>query len=80
MKELKCTGSYQLKRAEIISVEVENMLWDKNPLGDASLEQLISTMIFYVGMFFSLCYGTEHRCLRFKPPQIELFEPQHTYM
>ena len=60
--------------AEFISIEDENMLWDKNLLGDATLEQLISTMVFYIGLFFSLCSGTEHKWLRFKPPQIELLE------
>ena len=75
MKEFKDTGSYQTKRAEVISAVDENMLWDKNLLGDKNLEQLISTMIFYIGPYFSLCSGNEHRCLRFKPAQIELFKP-----
>ena len=77
MKELKRTGNYQPKRAEVISVEHENMLWINNLLGDKTPQQLISTMVFYIGMFFSLRSGIEHSRLRFKPPQIELFEPPH---
>ena len=75
MKELKGTGSYQPKRADVISAVDENMLWDKSLLGDETPEQLISTMVFYIGLYFSLRSGNEHRRLRFKPPQIELFEP-----
>ena len=68
MKELKGTGSYQPKRAEVISAVDENMLWDKSFLGDETPEQLISTMVFYIGLYFSLRSGNEHRRLRFKLP------------
>ena len=71
MKELKGIGSYKPKRADVISAVDENILWDKNLLGDETPEQLISTVVFYIGMYFSLHSGNEHRCLRFKPPQIE---------
>ena len=77
MKELKRIGNYQPKRAEVISVEHENTLWVNNLFGDRMPQQLISTMVFYIGMYFSLRNRIEHRCLRFKPPQIELFEPPH---
>ena len=63
MKELKCSGMYQPKRAEVISIEDENLLWDKNLLGDSTPEQLINTMVFYIGLFFSLRSGSEHRRL-----------------
>ena len=56
MKELKGIGSYQPKRAEVISAVDENILWAKNLLGDETLEQLISTMVFYIGLYFSLEY------------------------
>ena len=40
MKELKGTGSYQPKRAEVISAVDENILWAKNIPGDETPEQL----------------------------------------
>ena len=46
MKELKGIGSYQPKRADLISAVDENILWDKNVLGDETPEQLISTVVF----------------------------------
>ena len=49
------------------------MLWDKNVLGDSTPEQLINTIVFYIGLFFSLRSGSEHRRLRYKPPKIKLF-------
>ena len=64
MKELKGTGSYQPKRAEVISAVDENTLWDKSLLGDETPEQLISTMVFYIGLYFSLRSGNEHRRLQ----------------
>ena len=70
MKKLKGTGSYRPKRAEAISAVDENMLWDKNLLGDETPEQLISTMVFYIALYFSLHSGNKYRCFRFKPPQI----------
>ena len=51
MKELRSTGNYQVKRAEVISEEDENLLWDKKLLGDGNPEQLINTMVFYIGLF-----------------------------
>ena len=65
MKELRHTENYQPKRAAVISEEHERLLWKKNLLGDATPQQLINTMVFYIGLFFALCSGAEHRNLRF---------------
>ena len=65
------------KVPEVISEEDENLLWARNLLGDATPQQLINTMVFYIGLYFTLCSGAEHRHLRFKPAQIELFEPDN---
>ena len=77
MKELRCTGNYQPKRAAVISEEHERLLWKKNLLGDATPQQLIHTMVFYIGLFFALRSGAEHRNLRFQPSQIQLVEPDN---
>ena len=69
------TETNQLKSAEVINVEDENMLWDKNLLGDATPEQRFSNLVFYIGLLFSLRSGNKLRCLRFEPPQTEWFEP-----
>ena len=74
MKELKRSGNYQPKRAAVISEEHERLLWNKNLLGDVTPQQLINTMVFYIGLFFALRSGAEHRNLRFYPSQIELVE------
>ena len=60
---------------EIITVAGENMLWDKHLLADETSEQLISILVFYIGLYFSLHSGNKHKHFRFKMPEIELFEP-----
>ena len=69
------TETNQLKRAEVFNVGDEDTLWDKNLLGDATPEQLFSNLVFYIGLLFSLRSGTKLKCLKFKPPQTELFVP-----
>lgn len=34
MKQLKASGNFEMKRAEIISDDIESVLWDKGCLGD----------------------------------------------
>ena len=72
---MSLTETNQLKRAEVFNVGDEDMLWDKNLLGDATPEQFFSNLVFYIGLVFSLRSGTKLRCLKFKPPQTELFVP-----
>ena len=74
MKGLRCTGKHQPKRAAVITEEHEKLLWNKKLPGDATPQQLINTMVIYIGLFFALRSGAEHRNLRYKPSQIELIE------
>ena len=74
MKRLRALGlGVKVRRAEPISVQEENLLWEKGLLGDDSPQVLLDTMIFLCGLYLSLRSGKEHRDLAWD--QIELVEP-----
>ena len=54
--------------------EEEETLWRTGLLGDSNPQQLLDTMIYCCGLFFTLRSGQEHRQLRRSPPQIQLIE------
>lgn len=75
MKRLQSKGLGISKRqAEPISQMEEEKLWEMGLLGDHSPQALLDTMIFYNGLYFALRSGREHRQLRIRPCQIQLFE------
>ena len=53
--ELKClsaTGNYvHKKKACVITVEMEEILWEKGLLGDSSPQVLSDTMVYLIGLF-----------------------------
>ena len=75
MKQLKASGVFVKKSAEVITEEVEDRLWELGVLGDNSPQVLLDTMFYYIGLYFALRGGEEHRQLRHKPCQIVLYEP-----
>lgn len=69
MKRLQAKGlGSSHKQAEPLTIDEEELLWQKKLLGDHSPEVLINTIIFMNGLYFALQSGEEHPC------QIKLVE------
>ena len=60
------------RKAEPITTEEEDLLWEKGLLGDCSPQALLDTMLFLCGIHFALHSGEEHRS--FQLSQFELIE------
>ena len=75
MKRLQASGiGIVQQKAEPITFEEEEILWQKRILGDSSPQSLLDTMLYMNGLYFALRGGKEHRNLRHKPSQIKLIE------
>ena len=60
MKRLNSTGQYiHKRRAEPITVEDENVLWEVGLLGTTSPIVLLCTLVYMVGLYFALRSGSE---------------------
>ena len=73
MKHLRAEGCGVMPRAEPLTVEEENQLWQCRLLGECSPQALLDTMLFLCGMYFALRSGQEHRNLVMS--QIKIVEP-----
>ena len=51
MKQLKSTGKYQRAKAEVITPEHEDLLWEKGVLGDHNPKVLVDTLVYYIGLY-----------------------------
>jgi len=60
------------RQAEVITREMENILWSKGLLGDHNPETLLNTLVYVFGLYFALRGRDEHRTLRYYPSQISL--------
>ena len=77
MKQLRGQGLGAKKRqAEPISLEEEEeeLLWERELLGQHSTQVLVDTMLYMSGTYYALRSGREHRALWHSPSQIELVE------
>ena len=73
MKRLKAKGlGMTVNKAEPISLEEEELLWESGALGDTDSMTLLSTVFYLIGVHFALRSGTEHCRLRFKNSHIKL--------
>ena len=68
LKQLNRTGKYvEKKKAGVITVEMEEKLWESRMLGDQSPEVLVDTVLYLIGLNFALRSGEEHRHLQYLP-------------
>ncbi len=64
----------QKKKAEPLTEEEEELLWNKGLLGCKTPQALVDTVLFMNGVYFALRSGSEHRQLRSEPCQIQVIE------
>ncbi len=77
MKQLQSQGvGTKSKQAEPLTEQEEELLWERQLLGESCPQTLLDTIIFINGLYFALRSGSEHRALRLSPPQIEVIERQ----
>ena len=73
MKRQNARGKYIEKRkASVISIEMEERLWEKGLLCDHSPRALVDTLVYLNGLYFVLRSGDEHRRLRHESCQIKV--------
>ena len=66
MKELSRDGKvHPRNQAKVISVDEENLMWQRNVLGSDTPQKLVETLLYMFGVHFALRAGVEHRSLRF---------------
>lgn len=71
MKEATSAGvGVETKQADVVSMNQEELLWEKGILGSDSPETLRDTLLWIFGLHFGLRAGQEHRSLRMKNSQI----------
>lgn len=53
-----------IRQAEVISYDNETFLWKNEYLGSSTPELLVRTLLFQIGLYYTLCAGSEHHNLR----------------
>lgn len=65
MKYLTSIGKFaKREKADIITDELEEILWQQGLLGEDTPKQLSDTLLYMIGMHFALRAGAEHKNLR----------------
>lgn len=73
MKERSKQGMGLLQhQADVITVEMENVLWQRHLLGDDNTQTLLHTLVYLLGLHFALRAREEHRRLRHRPSQLSV--------
>ena len=73
MKERSAAGIGLIrKRAEVITMDEENQMWESRMLGEDFGKQLVETLVYLFVLHFVLRGGKEHRRLRWVNPQMVL--------
>ena len=73
LKQLNRTGKYvEKKKAGVITVEMEEKLWESGMLDDHSPQALVDTVLYLIRLNFALRCGEEHCRLRHFPSQISV--------
>ena len=68
MKERSTNGvRNKVKKAEVLIITDEDLLWSLGLLGSHSPQALLDTIVFKLGLTCSLCVGKEHRLLHSVP-------------
>lgn len=68
MKYLSSEGHHCAReKAEVISFDDEDKMWEDGVLGDENPKQLVEMLLFQIGMHFALRAGNESRNLRVGP-------------
>ena len=71
MKEhAQCQLGTVKRQAGVISLNIENDLWEKGVLGEENPEQLRNTVLFLLGLNVGLRAGDEHYALRLDSPNL----------
>jgi hypothetical protein len=60
------------KQAEVITSDMEMMMWEQGVLGEDNPKALLNTVFHLLGLHFALRGGVEQRRLRHNPSQISL--------
>lgn len=66
MKHLGRVGAAKpTRRAKVVSIELEDSLWEKGVLGQSNGRQLVDTLVYMIGLHCGLRACAEHRALVF---------------
>lgn len=52
MKGVKASGNFAVCQADIITEDIEDLLWSKGLLDDSTPQSLFDRLVFYLGLYF----------------------------